>query len=530
MPGSVSRSNSPATSEVVPTRHRRGAALRHAVGLRSLLRSSPRDGVAVAEEDSSTAVTGPLKRVAASAASPLRAFLHAESAGGIVLVVAAAAALMWANSPTADGYAQFWHQAVTVGGGPASISHDLRHWVNDGLMSIFFFVIGLEIKRELAVGELRDPRAMALPALAAAGGVVLPALLYAAIVGGGEPLRGWGIPMATDIAFAVGVLALLGRRVSSGAKLFLLSVAIIDDILAIGVIAVFYSERVHPWWLVVAALGLLATVGLRRLGVISPWGYVPVGVVVWFAMLESGVHATLAGVTLALLTPARPVAGRDVLRDLERALHPVSAFLVVPIFALANAGVDVRVSVLGTAFSQPLTWAIVAGLVLGKIAGIGGLAHLGRRLRWGRLPGDMHPREILGVAALGGIGFTVSLFITDLAFQDPALIAQAKIGILAAALVAAAIGTALLLAAPAGTGVAPLSRATTQDPQSSPVADATRGEGGARRGASPWAATTGWETRFIGTLGRVQQVWVSQVTGSWEQGPVMVGADGSVLP
>jgi NhaA family Na+:H+ antiporter len=381
----------------------------------------------------------------------LRAFLHAESAGGLVLVLAAVTALVWANSPAADGYAQFWQQKITVGGGEASVSHDLQHWVNDGLMVLFFFVIGLEIKRELVIGELRDRRAAILPALAAVGGVVLPVLVYLAIAGGGEAGRGWGIPMATDIAFAVGVLALLGRQASAGAKLFLLSVAIVDDILAIGVIAVFYTDRVNFGWLTIAVAGLLAAAGLRWLGVSSPWGYVPVGVLVWFATLESGVHATLAGVALGLLTPARPLAGRDVLGDLEHSLHPVSAFLVIPIFALANAGLDLGGGAFGDAFRQPLTWAVIAGLVLGKSVGIGGVTYLARLLRWGALPTGMHHREILGVAALGGIGFTVSLFITDLAFTDPALVAQAKVGILTASVLAALIGVVLLLTAPSGT-------------------------------------------------------------------------------
>jgi NhaA family Na+:H+ antiporter len=375
--------------------------------------------------------------MATAVVSPLRAFLHAESAGGIVLVMAAASALVWANSPAADGYAQFWQQKVSLGGGEARVTHDLRHWVNDGLMVLFFFVIGLEIKRELVVGELRDRRAATL--------------MYVAVVGGGEAGRGWGIPMATDIAFAVGILALLGRRASTGAKLFLLSVAIVDDILAIGVIAVFYAEHVHLWWLAGAVAGLLVAAGMRRLGVSLPWAYVPVGVLVWFATLESGVHATIAGVALGLLTPARPVAGRDVLDDLVSSLHPVSAFLVVPVFALANAGVDLRGGALSDAFGQPVTWAIITGLFLGKIVGIGGVAYLVSRLGWGTLPADMHRREILGAAALGGIGFTVSLFITDLAFTDAALISQAKVGILTASTAAALAGAVLLLTAPAGT-------------------------------------------------------------------------------
>jgi Na+:H+ antiporter, NhaA family len=395
-------------------------------------------------------MAGPVGRVTAAVLTALRAFLHAESAGGIVLVLAAVLALIWANSPAADGYGQFWHQKISVSVGPVTISEDLQHWVNDGLMVIFFFVIGLEIKRELVVGELRDPRAAALPALAAFGGVVVPALIYLVVVGAGEAARGWGIPMATDIAFAVGILALLGSRASVGAKLFLLSVAIVDDIIAILVIAVFYTSNINLRWLAVAAVGLLAVISLRRLGVVSPWGYVPLGVLTWVAMFESGVHATLVGVAFGLLTPAHPVGGRDVLRELEDALHPVSAFLVIPIFALANAGVDLRGGMLGAAFGQQLTWAVIAGLLLGKIIGIAGVTHLVRWRRWAALPADMHSREIIGVAALGGIGFTVSLFITDLAFDTASLISQAKVGILTASAAAALIGTALLLRAPAG--------------------------------------------------------------------------------
>ncbi|WP_211588728.1 Na+/H+ antiporter NhaA [Allorhizocola rhizosphaerae] len=394
----------------------------------------------------------PVRRMAVAATAPLRDFLRAETSGGVVLIAAAVAALVWANSPAADGYVQFWQQKITLGGGSMVVSHDLRHWVNDGLMAVFFFVIGLEIKRELTVGELRDRRAALLPAAAAVGGVVIPALIFVAMVGSGAALRGWGIPMATDIAFAVGILTLLGRHASVGAKLFLLSIAIVDDILAIGVIALFYTSTISLWWLGGAVAGLLAVVVLRRFGVNSPWSYLPVGVMVWFAMLESGVHATLAGVALGLLTPARPVNGRAVLGELEHALHPVSAFLVIPVFALANAGVDLRGGVIGDALRQPLVWAIIAGLVIGKIVGIGAVAHLLRWRRWGTLPADMHPREILGVAALGGIGFTVSLFITDLAYVDPGLTSLAKVAILAASVLAAAIGSVLLLTAPAGTG------------------------------------------------------------------------------
>ncbi|MEO3783021.1 Na+/H+ antiporter NhaA [Actinocorallia sp. B10E7] len=380
--------------------------------------------------------------------SPLKALLHAESAGGAVLLVATVAALIWANSPFSDGYTWFWQQELGIGAGPLIVTEDLRHWVNDGLMTLFFFVVGLEVKRELSIGELHDPRAALLPAVAAAGGVILPALLFLGVLAatGGEGRRGWGIPMATDIAFAVGIMALLGRRVSAGAKLFLLSVAIVDDIIAIAVIALVYSDDVRPWWLAAAAAGLLAEAVLRWLGVSSPWGYVPAGVFVWFAFLESGVHATLAGVALGLLTPARPVGGREVLDEVEHALAPVSAFLVVPLFALANAGVDLRGGRLAEALAQPVAWAVIVGLVLGKLLGITGAARLFLRRGWATPPKGTRRTEVVGASLLGGIGFTVSLFIADLAFTDPEITSHAKVGIFTGSLAAALLGTAWLWA------------------------------------------------------------------------------------
>ncbi len=252
---------------------------------------------------------------------PLRRFVHDEAAGGVVLLLATVAALVWANSPAAAGYEGLWNFRLTVGSGPVAVTEDLRHWVNDGLMALFFFVVGLEIKRELVVGELRDRRAAALPALAALGGVVLPALLFLLVVGGGPEGRGWGIPLATDIAFAVGVLALLGSRIPAGVKLFLLSVAIVDDIIAVGIIAVVYTDALEVGWLLAAAGGLVVVAVMRRAGVASVVAYVPVGLFVWYATLHSGVHATIAGVVLGLMTPARPVAGRGVLDSLQHNLR-----------------------------------------------------------------------------------------------------------------------------------------------------------------------------------------------------------------
>ena len=377
---------------------------------------------------------------------PLEDFLRDEAAGGVVLVLGALAAVVWANSPVSDSYTSFWGHYLTLGWGPVALTENLQHWVNDGLMVLFFFVVGLEIKRELAVGELRDPRAAALPAAAAVGGVVLPAVIFLALTTG-EAQAGWGIPMATDIAFAVGVLALLGKRVPSGAKLLLLSAAIVDDIIAITVIAIFYTESVSLAWLGGALTGLGAVLVLRRLGVHAIWPYVIVGIGVWVATLESGVHATIAGVALGLLTPAGKVGGRSVLKTLEHRLHPWSAFVIVPVFALANAGVDFRGGLLGEAMGSSLTWAITLGLVLGKVVGISAAVWLAVRTGLGKLPLGVEPLHVVAVAAVAGIGFTVSLFIADLAYADPVLTEIAKVGIFVGSLTAGALGAVLMLAA-----------------------------------------------------------------------------------
>jgi NhaA family Na+:H+ antiporter len=378
------------------------------------------------------------------ASGALRSFLCMEASGGVVLVAAAAVALVWANSPLSGAYEAVWHTKLTLGVGELSLTEDLQHWVNDGLMAVFFFVVGLEIKRELVMGELRDRRAAALPAVAALGGVLLPAALFLVLVGQGPQARGWGIPMATDIAFAVGVLALLGDRVPGGAKLLLLSIAIVDDILAIAVIAVVYTSGVSLGWLAGAAGSLAVVVLMRRLGVTAVWPYALVGVVVWVATFESGVHATVAGVALGLLTPTGEVGGRDVLRQLEHRLHPVSAFGVVPLFALANAGVDLRGGTLEAALNGRLALAVAVALVAGKTLGIAGAALLARRVGLGVLPRGVAVRHVWGLAVLGGIGFTVSLFVADLAYDGQALTDQAKVGIFAGSLVSAVVGSAVL--------------------------------------------------------------------------------------
>lgn len=379
---------------------------------------------------------------------PVTEFLRTEQGGGFALLLGAVAALLWVNLGGIGGYESFWTTELRIGIGDASITEDLRHWVNDGLMALFFFVISLEIKRELVTGDLRDPKAAALPIVAALGGVVMPVLIFLLLVGGGAGASGWGIPMATDAAFAIGVLVLLGDRVGVGVKLLLVTIAVVDDVAAICVIAVAYTDDLMLGWLGIAALGLVAIALMRRLGIVRVLAYVPVGLFVWVAMLESGVHATLAGVAVALLTPGRPIEGRSVLEELEERVHPVTSFLVLPVFALANAGVELGGSALSDPVGRDVAIAVVVGLVVGKFLGIAGATLAALRLGLGKLPSGVDRRGLLGAAALAGIGFTVSLFITPLAYADVTLIEAAKLGILAGSVASAACGIAIL--APGG--------------------------------------------------------------------------------
>lgn len=423
---------------------------------------------------------------------PLQRFLDTEAAGGVVLIVAAVGAIVWANGPFGDSYETFWRTGLRVElGGLLQLDHlDLRMWVNDALMAFFFFVAGLEIKREIVHGDLRDSRAAALPAIAALGGMVVPALIYAIVNHGGDGSGGWGIPMATDIAFAVGVLSLLGDRVPNGAKIFLLTLAIADDIGAIVVIAVFYTEQLSFGWLAAAFGGLVLVALLRNLEVRSLAPYLALGAWTWLALLESGVHATLAGVALALLTPAwsfydprrfareaRRLVDRvdapfadDVLTDdeleetesaladldwlttetrsplerLETRMAPWTAFVIVPIFALANAGVPLTANALSDAVTDPVTAGVALGLVLGKPIGITLAVVVATRLGIGALPPGTGCRHIVGLAITAGIGFTVALFVTGLSFDDAALADAAKVGIFGASIIAGLAGLAVL--------------------------------------------------------------------------------------
>ena len=400
----------------------------------------------------------------------LREFLATEASGGILLLAAAVVALAWANSPWSASYESLWHTDLTVNFGRYALEGDLHHWVNDALMVVFFFVVGLEIKHELVHGKLHDPRTAAMPALAALGGMVLPAALFLLVTAGGDGSRGWGIPMATDIAFAVGVVTLLGPRVPSSLKLFLLTLAIVDDIGAIIVIGAFYSSGLQPEFLGVAAAIVVVIVLLSRSGVVWLVPYLVLGAALWLATYASGVHATIAGVVLGLLTPARRLMAASVARewanDLEdepsaedmqamtrlarhsvspaeriaHVLHPWSSFLIVPLFALANAGVPIRGDAFEGAGAAAVTGGVMLGLVVGKTLGITGAAWLGIRLGIARLPEGANWKMMFGIAAIAGIGFTVSLFVAELAYTDGSLRDAAKLGVLAASTVAAIIG------------------------------------------------------------------------------------------
>lgn len=363
----------------------------------------------------------------ASPRSWIQRFLHVEAAGGILLLAATVAALAWSNSPWSASYHGLFGDEVT-------------HWINDGLMALFFFVIGLEIKQELAGGQLGTARDAVVPVAGAVGGMVVPALLYAAVNAGGAGAAGWGIPMATDVAFAVGVLSLLGARVPGELKVVLLGLAIVDDIGAIAVIAVFYSDGIDGRWLAAAVAGLVVVGMARVAGVRALPVYVAIAAAVWYATLESGVHATIAGVALGLLAPAR---GERTERLQER-LHPWTSYAVVPLFALANAGVTVSGGALGDAAASPVTVGIVLGLVAGKLVGVAGATLLVVRLGMGRLPAEVTGRHVLGMAGLAGIGFTVSIFVAGLAFDDAALAEQAKLGVLAASALATLLGVSIL--------------------------------------------------------------------------------------
>lgn len=428
--------------------------------------------------------------------APFRAFAGSAASGGIVLIAAAAAALILANSPLSTAWTDLWKSELSLRVGPLALSDSLLHWVNDGLMALFFLVVGLEIKRELRVGELTSRRTALLPAAAAVGGAVLPAVIFLVLVQDPAAQRGWGVPMATDIAFALGVLALLGSRIPIGLRIFVAALAIVDDLVAVLVIALFYTAELNVQALAAAGGALLLLLVANRLGVRRPLVYGVLGLGLWLAVLESGVHATVAGVLLAFTIPAttrldsdayvavarrhlddfegRTVDGEDASTEehhhalweleevteraqapmlrIEHALQPWVAWVVIPVFALANAGVRIEGDVIGT-LMEPIPLAIILGLVLGKQIGITLGAFAAVRLGLASLPANVTWRQVYGAAWVCGIGFTMSLFIGTLAYGEGSNeLALAKIGVLVASVIAAAAGLAVLRTAGGKTG------------------------------------------------------------------------------
>lgn len=420
--------------------------------------------------------------LAERAFSTLERFLHIEAVSGIVLLVAAAIALIWANSPAAASYHALWHAPVSIGLGSQVFSQSLHFWINDALMAVFFLVVGMEIRREIHEGALASLQLAALPLAAALGGVLVPALIYVALNTEPTQLRGWAVPTATDIAFAVGVLALLGRSIPGNVRVLLLALAIIDDIVAVLIIAAFYSGGLDYSGLLVAGTGVLMVLGLQQIGVGSAWAYLLPGAVLWVGLLQTGVHPTLAGVVLGLMTPvlsgrmreqpldaarlaldelntrndptphelAGPLkqlrqAQREVMPPVIRvqmALHPWVAYGVMPLFALANAGVTLDGVDLSLDSAQAVTVGVLLALVIGKPLGVIGASWLAVRLGWCRLPPGVTWSSVGLVGLLAGIGFTMSIFIATLAFDDANLLNAAKLGVLLASLVAAVLGLA----------------------------------------------------------------------------------------
>jgi NhaA family Na+:H+ antiporter len=405
----------------------------------------------------------------------LESFIHNETSGSILLFVATIAALIWANSPWSDSYFALWKYPLKLGFRPV-FTMDLHHWIDDGLMAVFFLLVGIEIKREIVKGELSSFRQAALPIVGALGGMLFPALIYTALNHSGPGAPGWGIPMATDIGFALGVLALLGKRIPSNLRVFMLALAIVDDVGAILVIAFFYTPQIFlPALTVAGALLLLLVVAAIRHSSISV--FLALGLFFWAAVLSSGVHATIAGVIFGLLLPVKPklspeklvenvepllkifqsqVSSHDkpaaestldeldqLLRDtgsigegLERVLHPWVSFLVLPLFALASAGVVLSSDRLHLAFSSPIAWGIFLGLLIGKVAGIAAFSFLAVKLKIADMAEGLTRAGIVGVGILAGLGFTVALFMSDLSFKDQSIVSTAKVAVLAASLVA----------------------------------------------------------------------------------------------
>ena len=427
----------------------------------------------------------PWEKAFKKVSTPFEEFLHAQTTTGLILIVMTIIALLLANTSLYETYAHFFHMNIDFNVGSWALSHSLHHWINDGLMAIFFFLIGLEIKREITAGELSNLKVAILPILAAIGGMVFPALIYTSLNYGTAGSAGWGIPMATDTAFAISALVLLGKRVPTALVTFLVALAIVDDLGAVIVIALFYTDTINMMALGLAGLMFAVMLAFNRFGIHMILPYFVVGLLMWFFMLESGVHATIAGVLAALAIPSTPKRvpstltkkAKDLLDEyekypvnenyqiheeqkrilseikhkiyevetpaarLEHNLHLPVALIIIPIFALANAGIKIDFSSIGTTIVEPVSLGIILGLIFGKVIGIFGVSYVAVKLKIAQLPKDSSMSQVFGVAFLGGIGFTMSIFVADLAFvNSPELILQAKIGILSASLFSALFG------------------------------------------------------------------------------------------
>jgi Na+:H+ antiporter, NhaA family len=427
----------------------------------------------------------PWEKAFKKVSTPFEEFLHAQTTTGLILIVMTIIALILANSSLYEMYSHFFHMNIDFNIGSWTLSHSLHHWINDGLMAIFFFLIGLEIKREITAGELSNIKVAILPILAAIGGMVFPALIYTSLNYGTIGSAGWGIPMATDIAFAISALVLLGKRVPTALVTFLVALAIVDDLGAVIVIALFYTDTINMMALGLAGLMFAVMLAFNRFGIHMILPYFIVGLLMWFFMLESGVHATIAGVLAALAIPSTPKRvpstltkkakklldeyeqypvnenyqineeQKRILTDirnkinevetpaarLEHNLHLPVALIIIPIFALANAGIKIDFSSIGTTIVEPVSLGIILGLIFGKVIGIFGVSYVAVKLKIAQLPKDSSLSQVFGVAFLGGIGFTMSIFVADLAFiNNPELIFQAKIGILCASLFSGLFG------------------------------------------------------------------------------------------
>ncbi len=427
----------------------------------------------------STVITPPRNQTAANRqillgqlTDPVRHFMTTEAASAALLVAATLLAVAWANSPWSDSYERLWSTVLAVRIGDAGLTMDLGHWMNDGLMVVFFFVVGLEVRREISVGELSQVRRMILPAIGAVGGLAVPALLYLLLNPSGEAAQGWGVVIGTDTAFVLGALALVGPKVSTQLRVFLLTMTVFDDVLAIGVIGIVYSDDIDMLALALAGACLASLALLSWFRVWQTTAYVVVVILLWLATIQSGLHASIAGMTAGLLIGAYPPRREDIDRAaslfrafrqsplpsvgysakmglersvsvnerLQEVLHGWTSFAIVPVFALANAGVDLRDGRLADALSSPVTWGVVVGLVAGKPIGSGLLTLAAERAGAGSLPQGVGPGQVLGGAALSGMGFTVSLLIVGLAFDTPVLREEATIGVLLAAMLSVGTG------------------------------------------------------------------------------------------